>query len=137
MAGSKRTRHTHLLVLEQIVELLAARFFVVDARLDAAGGLDNLTHLKEIAEVGFVFVPDGMVDIFPTLVTARRIEVAAAATGAKVSLAILALIVPGHAPFDTGGPSATPAEQAFFAQFTAVQRHEEYYSRLAGPVKGE
>jgi hypothetical protein len=78
-----------------------------------------------------------MVDILAALVTARRIEMAAPTTGAQVSLTVLALIVPGHAAFDTGGPSATPAEQAFFAQFTAVQRHGEYYSRLAGPVKGE
>ena len=103
-----------ILILKQIVEALAARFFVVNAPLYSASGLDNLAHLKEIAEVGFVFVPDGMVDILAALVPARRIEMTAAATGAQVGLAVLALVVPGHAAFDTGGPPATPAEQTFF-----------------------
>jgi len=127
----------YYLILKQIVEALPAGVFVVDTRLQATGGLDNFAHLKEVAEVSLVLVSNGMVDILAALVTARRIEMAAPATGAQIGLAVLALVMPGHAAFDTGGPPATPAEQTFFAQFAAVQSHDAYYSTSARVVNGE
>ena len=62
----------------------------------AARSFDYVARLIVIAVVRLIFVANGRIDTFPTLVPAGGIKMAASATGTKAGRTIRAFVVPEH-----------------------------------------
>ena len=97
-------------ILKQIVKLLLALFFGVGLGGDAAGALENVAHLKTVAEVGFLFVGDIGVDSLTALEPTEWIKKPTAAAAAQIGQTVGAAVVARYAADQAGRATATPAD---------------------------